>query len=264
MCVRKDARQIVRAERGAGDDLKMIGREPRNCAITFDAAARIQHLRICHAPNRFIHFICAQILQRFQRARTAHKNFAERSFVKQSRAFARANVFDADVGRPVMARPSARSGKQGAGVGTYVAKPRSLTPIPRALKPIRSFPTRLFAKHRAEFLQTRVGGRDSQWARGRAFFIRIMNVVIFSVRFNRARENVILARVIRAETPMVEPPQIPFGMPLDNPFRHRLADAARARETVRAKRGGNPKPFHRRRTEQIFRVGRESFGTIEQ
>ena len=35
---------------------------------------------------------------------------------------------------------------------------------------------------------------------------------------------------------MIEPPQIPFGMPLDNPFRHRLADAARARETVRAMR----------------------------
>ena len=47
--------EVVGAEAGARDDEEAVGREARHGEIAFDAAARIEHLRIGHAPRRLRH-----------------------------------------------------------------------------------------------------------------------------------------------------------------------------------------------------------------
>ncbi len=50
-----DPGKVMGAETGAGDDIEMILRQPRHRKIAFDAAARIQHLRIGELAHRPVH-----------------------------------------------------------------------------------------------------------------------------------------------------------------------------------------------------------------
>ncbi len=91
-----------------------------------------------------------------------------------------------------------------------------------------------------------------------------MNIVVLRVGFDGAGYGVVEVVVIGTKPTHIEPPHIPFGVPIDDPFRHHLADAARSCETMRAEGAGNPEALDGGRSEQEFAVGGEAFGTVEQ
>jgi len=94
--VQTNPRDVVHAERRAGDDKEAIVCQSRHGYIALDAAARVEHLGIDHAAHRPIHSVGAQGLHERQRARTAHFNLVERGLVEQSGSLACADmlVFD--------------------------------------------------------------------------------------------------------------------------------------------------------------------------
>src|SRR5215212_534822 len=160
-------------------------------------------------------------------------------------------MFVANGARPVMMRPAER----------LVTVRRFLFV---GLEPVRSFPAELFTERTAQVTQAVIGGGEPQVAPREAFLAGKMDVVILTVSLDRARRGVILAVVVGAEAAYIQPPHIPLGMPIDNPLGHNLADAARACQSMGAERARHPEALDRGRTQQIFTVGREAFGTVEQ
>src|SRR5688500_11819976 len=95
-------------KRRACDDKEAIVCEARDGEVTFDAAALVQALCINNRSNGLIDIVRANIVQEFQGAGSAHLQFIERCFVKETRVLASHKVFIPDGTRPIMARPAFR------------------------------------------------------------------------------------------------------------------------------------------------------------
>src|SRR6266487_486246 len=130
-------------------------------------------------------------------------------------------MFVANGARPVVTRPALR-----------------LMTVSRflfvGLEPIRSFPAKLFAERTTQIAQTIIGRRETQVATREALFAGIMDVVILGIGLNRTRRSVILTVVVGAEAAHIQPPHVPFGVTVDDPLCHHLANATRARQPMRA------------------------------
>ena len=110
----------------------------------------------------------------------------------------------------------------------------------------------------------RVRGRDAQRPAGELLLARVLDVVVLRERLVRARERVRLASVLAPEAADVERPDVPLRAAVDDPLAHDLADAARAREPVRAAARGDPEAGHIGLAEQEVRVGRERLRPVEE
>jgi hypothetical protein len=69
---------------------------------------------------------------------------------------------------------------------------------------------------------------------------------------------------MRAEAAYVHVPEVERRFAGDDPFGHRLADAARPRQTVGAESGSDEEPPYIGLAEAEFVVGRERLGTVDQ
>src|ERR1700690_2045490 len=126
-------------------------------------------------------------------------------------------MFVTDRARPILARPTLR----------FVTVRRFLFINP---EPVRAFPSKLFAEGTAEIAQTIICRREPLTAARHAFLTRKMYIIILSICFDGACDGVIEAVVIGAKASHIKPPHIPFGMTINDPLCHRLADAARSRQ----------------------------------
>src|SRR5688572_17176254 len=136
-------------------------------------------------------------------------------------------MFFADCRRPVMARPAL--GLVSIALSLLVNR-----------EPVGTLPTGLLAKNCSEFFLTFVSGREPERTDRLALLIRVVNVIVLGVCFNRARQHIRLSRVVGSKAPDVKAPHVPFRMPLGNPFGHDFTHSTCPGETVRAEGGCNP------------------------
>ena len=180
-----------------------------------------------------------------------HLELRERRLVEERDRFARRARLHLDRGRPVLARPAARAQRLVAGGGVR-------------LVPVDALPAALLAEGGAERRMTRIRRRHAQRPPRLPLLARVLDVVVLRQRLVRARERVCAAAVLPSEAAPVERPHVPLGTAVDDPLAHHLADAARAREPVRAPAGGDPEAGHVRLAEQEVGVGRERLGAVEE
>ncbi len=238
-------------KRGASDDEEAILRESRDGEITFNAAAFIERLSVSNRADGLIHFVGANCVEEVQRARAAYFKFVERSLVEESRVFARHQMFVTNRATPIVTRPA---------FGFVTMRRQFFI----RLEPVRAFPAHFFAEDAAKIAQAEICGRGANIAPRHSLFAGIMNIIILSVRLKCARRDVIQIVVVWTKAAHIESPHIPFGMSVHDPFRHRLADSARARESMRAESARHPKSFDGCGSQQKFAVGRKAFGTIQE
>ena len=223
----------------------------RHGKVALDAAARVERLRVHHRANRPVHIVGADVLQKGQRAGTAHFQLAEGCFVKDGSAVARSQMLHTNGSRPVVGSPA-----------------RRLVPVLRRrcvrLKPVGPLPAKLFTKRRTQLTQLMVRRREAQVAHALAFLVGIVNVVIFGVGLNRARPCVFHAVVVGAKAAHIQAPHIPFGMSVHNPLGHNLANATSSGQPVCTECSRHPKPRHGRRAQQVLAIRRKSFRAVEQ
>ena len=221
--------QVVLPERGAGDEQVAVGRDPGHGHVALDPAAPVEELGVDDPPDRHVDVVRAHRLEERDRARPDDLDLGERRLVEQAGRPPRRQRLGADRGRPVLARPAARSERLVAGGGVR-------------LEPVRALPAGLLAERRAEALEDRVGRRHPQRPAGLALLVRVVDVVVGRVVLDRARQRVALASIGRPEPPDVHLPEVELGLAIDDPRRHLAPDPARARDPVRREPGGDEEP----------------------
>jgi len=101
--VHQDPAEIARDEVAAGRHAEAIGAPARDGQVALDPAARVEELRVDHAPDRTVHLVVGQTLQERQRTGPAHVELAERGEVEEPDPLADRSMLDADAleeGRP--------------------------------------------------------------------------------------------------------------------------------------------------------------------
>lgn len=93
---------VVLPECRARHNRKAVRANTRNRKVTLDAATRVERLRIHHRANRPVHIVGAYVLQKRQRASTAHFQFAEGCFIEDGSAVARRQMLHPNGSRPVV------------------------------------------------------------------------------------------------------------------------------------------------------------------
>ena len=109
-----------------------------------------------------------------------------------------------------------------------------------------------------------VGARDAQRPACLALVPRVADVVVGLVHLGGAHERVGRGAVLAAEAPDVHVPKVDLRLAVHDPLGHHLADAARARQAVRAKAGGHEEPAHLGLAEAELAVGRERLRAVDQ
>ena len=132
------------------------------------------------------------------------------------------------------------------------------------LEPIRAFPAHLFTEGTSEITESEVSGGDTHVAPRDTFFTGEVDVIILCVCFKCTRRSVIQAVVVGAKAPYIEPPHIPFGVAVHDPFCHNFADTACAGEAMRAERTCHPETLNGGGSEQKFTIRCKAFRTIQQ
>ena len=94
--------------------------------------------------------------------------------------------------------------------------------------------------------------------------VGVLDVVVGLVDLADAGERVAGRAVVGAEAPDVHPPQVQRRLAAGDPLGHRLADAARPGQPVRAEAGGHEQPADLRLAEAELAVGRERLGPVDQ
>jgi hypothetical protein len=108
---------IVAAEAGARDDPEAVLRKPRDGQVRLDAATPVQHLRVGDAPDVARHLVRAQALEQGGGPGPGDLELGERALVEERDGLTTGPVLGADGGRPMAARPAARTQRFVAGGG---------------------------------------------------------------------------------------------------------------------------------------------------
>ena len=238
------------AKRRAGDDEEAVFSKSSDREITFDAAAFVETLSVCDRANRLVHFICANVVEETQCARSSHFKFIERCFVKKACIFAGHQMLIPDGARPIMTRPAfwlvAVSGE------FFIL-----------FIPVWAFPSHLLAEVTPKVAQAVISGGGAYITLGQAFLTGEVNVVVLGIGFKGACNCIIEAVVIGAKTAHIQPPHIPFGVSIHDPFRHHLANAACACQAVCTECTRHPETLDGCWAKQEFTVWCKAFGTIQ-
>src|SRR5262249_59113257 len=105
--------------------------------------------------------------------------------------------------------------------------------------PVDPLPAGLLTERRAVLPVPRIGGGHPQRSTRLTLVVRIADVVVGLVGLLDPRMGVGRRAVLAAEAPDVHLPEVETGLTLDDPLGHDLADAARARQPVRAEAGAD-------------------------
>ncbi len=243
--------EVVRSERGAGDELEPVVGEARDGHVALDPAAAIEHLGVHDAADRAVDDVRAETVEERDRAGAVHVDLGEGRLVEEGGGIARRTALDLDRRRPVASRPAARSQRLVAGSGVR-------------LEPVGALPARLLPEGGTELEQARVGRRDAQRTPRLALLPGVVDVVVLRVHLGRPREGVALRAVVPAEAADVHVPEVVLRLAVDDPLGHDLADAAGAGEPVRAEAGRHPEAGHLALAEDELAVGRERLGAVEE
>ena len=92
--------QVGHAVRAAGHDAELLVAEPHDREVGAEAAARREHRRVDHAPDRDVALAHRDALHGRERARAGHVEDAERGQVEHRRAVAHREVLRVDDRRP--------------------------------------------------------------------------------------------------------------------------------------------------------------------
>ena len=115
-CVLRDPRQVVAAERGAGDDEEPLGAEPGDREVALDAAVRVEHRRVRDRRRRPGRRGWRTALEERGAPGPLDLDLGEARLVEEAGGRAGREVLGDDRGRPVLARPS-RAGGSARGRG---------------------------------------------------------------------------------------------------------------------------------------------------
>src|SRR5438874_2610586 len=102
------------------------------------------------------------------------------------------------------------------------------------LEPVRPFPARLLAERGTERDQAGVGRREAKRPSGLPLVAWVLDVVVRRVDLQCARQRVVAACVVGAETARVHLPDVEPRQPVDDPLRDELSHPARACQPMRA------------------------------
>ena len=185
------------------------------------------------------------------RALAGDVDLGEARLVEERGALAAGAVLGADRGRPQPPRPA-------AGPKRLVAGRRV------RLEPVGPLPARLLAERGAELDQARVGGREAQRPSGLPLVAGVLDVVVGRVDLERARERVVAARVVGAETARVHLPDVEARQPVDDPLGDELPHPARAGQAVRAEAGRDPEAGQLGGAEDELAVRGERLGPVDE
>ena len=98
-----DPSEVMRAEAGAGYDVKFLLAEPGNRQVRFDAAARVEELGVGQPPNRFVDIVGADPVERPLRVRAAHFVLGEGRLIEDADRLAHMAMLVANGCEPVLA-----------------------------------------------------------------------------------------------------------------------------------------------------------------
>ena len=223
-----DPREVVLAERRAGDDAEAILREPRDGEIALDPAVLVQHRRVGDRADVARDPVVAEALEELRSALSGDLDLREARLVEQRGRVARRAVLGADGARPQPAGPAAR---------------------PQRLVAVVCVPSNQFGRSHDDFSPNSApapaGART--WGRCGAdvplpLVAGVPDVVVGRVDLDRARERVAAAAVGRAEASRVHLPDVEARHAVEDPLGDELPHPTGPREAVAQKPAATQKP----------------------
>ena len=97
-----DPAEIMGPETGAGDDVEMVGGQPRHGQVAFDPAPGVEQLGIGQPSGGFGHVIRANPVQRGHNACALQFVFGERRLIEHAHMVAHMGMFRPDSVEPVL------------------------------------------------------------------------------------------------------------------------------------------------------------------
>ena len=246
-----DPGQIMSAEGRAGNDAEAILCEPRDREVALDPAARVEHRGVGDLTDLTRDPVVADTFQERRRALARNVDLREARLVEERRALTAGAVLGSDRGRPESSRPATRPKRLVAGRGVR-------------LEPVRPFPARLLAERGTERDQAGVGGREAKRPSGLPLVAWVLDVVVRRVDLQCARQRVVAACVVGAETARVHLPDVEPRQPVDDPLRDELSHPARACQPMRAEPGRDPEAGQLRGAEDELAVRGKGFGAVDE
>ncbi len=242
--------EVVRAERGAGDDQELLLTAPGDGEVALDAAAPVERLRVGDGADLAGDPVVADPLQQLGGVRAGDLDLGERALVEQPGGRAGGPVLGADRGRPEPPGPSARP------------LARSIPFVGRVV--VDPLPARLLPEDGAVSGVPAVGGRQAQRPPRRPFVAGVADVVVRLIVLDRPLERVRRRTVLAAEAAHVHVPDVHARLAVHDPLGHDPADAARARDAVGAEPGRHVEPAHLGLAQAELVVGGERLGAVDQ
>ena len=209
--------QIVEAHAAAGYDHEALLTEAGDGQVAFDSAAGGQHGGVRDGSDRSVHVVGCQTLQSGERGGAGHLEDGEGCQIEQGHPFAGCGVFGCDGRRPFLRCPAA------AVCPGYVQRTEQ---IQVGLVPLGTFPSRVLEEDGAQLLLARMEWGEPQIAGVGHLLARVDDVVDLAVLLGGAGADVGAAEGVGMEAADVALVQVGCGLPFNDPFGDRFADAA--------------------------------------
>ena len=213
-------------------------RQPGYRQIAFNPAARIQHLGVDDPPDRHIHLIAADKVEKTASIAALDPDLAKRGQVKDPNRAPDRQMFRALVGKPVLPLPAILIFRH----------------LPRIGEPIRPFPAGNLAKDRTPGLQMRMQRRAPHAARGRHLPIGIMVGVQQAQSLRHPFFQILTVALERLRPADINLPQIERSFAFHDPMRQSHARTARSGNPHRVIASRHPIAAKLRRLTQIIPV----------
>ena len=241
----------MRTECGPGHDEVAIDRQPSQGEVTLDPSSLVAHLGVDHRAHRTVDVVRTHPLEEGAGARASDLQLREARLVEDRHGVPARERLHLDGRTPVFARPPVRT-------------QRIVAEYPMRGEPVRAFPHALLAELATERGQAVVGGGTTQRPTGRPLLVRVVDVVVGGIHLDGSRHGELAACILRPETTDVHLPRVEARLTVENPLAHHSADAAGARDAVRAEPGGDEESVDRALAEHELVVRREAFGAVDQ
>jgi hypothetical protein len=248
--VRAHPRDVVAADRAAGDDPEAIVGQARDRQVAHDPGARREHRRVDDDPDRLIDVVGGEVLQEAQCAGAADLDLGERGEVEDARALAAGAVLGLHDRRPEARGPRVVRHDLVAGEQLAVA-----------LVPLRALPAGALEELRAERLLALVERRRAQPARLLVLLARVQDVVDLAIALGAAQADVRGARAVGVEALRVALVEVEQRVAVGHQLGEGAAAAGRVRDPDRLR---EPEVARGRAlAEQRKAVGRERHQAVE-